>query len=154
LIEANETSLGRLTLFDELPSLCQGLQKTVVDSVKVPLFWPVLLLQTSTATAKTQIYAYSKPSITLLALQLLLLTISNIDRPPDSQAMPVIKYAIRGHATVFNQWQDAHYFLAAFPTLFPMGVGGHLDQRLIPACCLCKLGFTSIVEGMTPYIST
>jgi hypothetical protein len=48
------------------------------------------------------------------------------------QTTPVIKYTIRGQATLLNHWQDSRYFLTAFPTLFPMGVGGHLDERPIP----------------------
>lgn len=49
-----------------------------------------------------------------------------------SQDPPVIRYAIHSHATLLNQWQDPHYFTSAFPTLFPAGVGGHLDHRAIP----------------------
>ncbi|EPS29066.1 hypothetical protein PDE_04014 [Penicillium oxalicum 114-2] len=50
----------------------------------------------------------------------------------DSQDPPVIRYAIRGQASLLNQWQDPHYLTSAFPALFPAGVGGHLDQRSIP----------------------
>lgn len=49
-----------------------------------------------------------------------------------SQNPPVIRYAIHGQASLLNQWQDPHYFTSAFPTLFPAGVGGHLDHRAIP----------------------
>lgn len=42
---------------------------------------------------------------------------------------PVIEYGIRGQALLLNQWQDPHYFTSAFPTLFPTGMGGHLDDR-------------------------
>ncbi|KUL82104.1 hypothetical protein ZTR_10073 [Talaromyces verruculosus] len=56
----------------------------------------------------------------------------HFDLPPTSRATPVIRYAIKGHATLLNHWQDTHYLLTAFPTLFPMGVGGHIDQRSIP----------------------
>ncbi|KAA8649319.1 hypothetical protein EYZ11_011190 [Aspergillus tanneri] len=59
-------------------------------------------------------------------------SIEQIDQPRVSQAMPVIKYTIRTHATLPNHWQGTHYFLTAFPTLFPTGVGGHLDKRSIP----------------------
>jgi hypothetical protein len=52
--------------------------------------------------------------------------------PMASQTIPVIKYTIRGQATLLNHWQYSRYFLAAFPTLFPMGVGGHLDDRPVP----------------------
>jgi hypothetical protein len=43
--------------------------------------------------------------------------------------IPVLQYTIHGQAALLNHWHDSHYFTAAFPTLFPMGVGGHLDQR-------------------------
>lgn len=42
---------------------------------------------------------------------------------------PVIEYGVRGQALLLNQWQDPHYFTSAFPTLFPTGKGGHLDDR-------------------------
>ena len=45
---------------------------------------------------------------------------------------PIISYAIRGEATLVNSWEDPHYFTGAFPTLFPSGIGGHLDERAIP----------------------
>jgi hypothetical protein len=28
-----------------------------------------------------------------------------------------------------SAWEDPHYFTGAFPTLFPTGIGGHLNQR-------------------------
>jgi hypothetical protein len=43
-----------------------------------------------------------------------------------------ISYAIRGRSTLMNNWEDPYYFTAAFPTLFPEGIGGHQDQRPIP----------------------
>jgi hypothetical protein len=45
---------------------------------------------------------------------------------------PVISYTIRGEATLVDHWSDPHYFTAAFPTLFPAGIGGHLDERGTP----------------------
>jgi hypothetical protein len=41
----------------------------------------------------------------------------------------LISYAIRDQATLMNNWEDPSYFTGAFPTLFPTGIGGHLDQR-------------------------
>jgi len=46
-------------------------------------------------------------------------------------AEPVITYAIRGQARLLSAWVDNHYFTGAFPTLFPHGIGGHLDERNI-----------------------
>jgi hypothetical protein len=45
---------------------------------------------------------------------------------------PVIEYCIQGQALLLNQWQDHHYFTSAFPTLFPTGEGGHLENRETP----------------------
>ena len=39
----------------------------------------------------------------------------------------MIFYTIRGQATLMNSWENPHYFTGAFPTLFPTGLGGHLD---------------------------
>jgi hypothetical protein len=50
----------------------------------------------------------------------------------DHRKMPVISYTIRGEATLVDHWTDPHYFTAAFPALFPTGIGGHLDERSIP----------------------
>ena len=48
------------------------------------------------------------------------------------QRTPIIEYGIRGQASLLNQWQDPHYLTSAFPTLFPAGIGGHLDHRIVP----------------------
>src|SRR5581483_7301421 len=50
----------------------------------------------------------------------------------DSRRYPTISYTIHGQATLVNHWDDPRYFTAAFPTLFPTGDGGHLDERHIP----------------------
>jgi hypothetical protein len=49
-----------------------------------------------------------------------------------SQRIPALRYAIQGQAILLSHWEDTYYFLSAFPTLFPTGVGGHLDNRPIP----------------------
>lgn len=51
--------------------------------------------------------------------------------PARRGAMPTISYAIRGQSALMNSWEDPHYFTAAFPTLFPTGVGGHQDKRAV-----------------------
>ncbi|KAJ6125807.1 hypothetical protein N7471_010300 [Penicillium samsonianum] len=45
------------------------------------------------------------------------------------QQIPSLLYRIRGQATLVDHWHDAAYFTGAFPTLFPLGIGGHLDER-------------------------
>lgn len=52
--------------------------------------------------------------------------------PTAGQRAPVVSYRTRGQVALMNHWSDPYYFTAAFPTLFPMGVGGHLDERNIP----------------------
>ena len=46
--------------------------------------------------------------------------------------MPTIFYAVRGQSALMNSWEDPRYFIAAFPTLFPTGKGGHQDKRKHP----------------------
>jgi hypothetical protein len=43
--------------------------------------------------------------------------------------VPVIFYTMRGQISLLDQWSDPRYFTAAFPTLFPIGIGGHLEDR-------------------------
>ena len=45
---------------------------------------------------------------------------------------PKIAYAICDHATLMSSWENPNYFIGAFPTLFPNGLGGHLDKRPVP----------------------
>jgi hypothetical protein len=54
------------------------------------------------------------------------------ERSHRQRNVPIISYAMRGQATLVNCWEDPHFFTAAFPTLFPSGIGGHLDQRKDP----------------------
>ena len=53
--------------------------------------------------------------------------------PSADQRIPVISYQTDGQIALMDHWSDPHYFTAAFSTLFPTGVGGHLDERNIPA---------------------
>ncbi|KAL2782782.1 hypothetical protein BJX66DRAFT_345523 [Aspergillus keveii] len=48
------------------------------------------------------------------------------------RTIPIISYNIQSQPALLNHWQDIHYFLAAFPTLFLTGIGGHMDRRVIP----------------------
>lgn len=52
---------------------------------------------------------------------------SQVTDQPDHRRTPLIRYTIRGRATLVNHWDDPRYFTAAFSTLFPTGVGGHLE---------------------------
>jgi hypothetical protein len=49
----------------------------------------------------------------------------------ESEQRPLhIRYGFRkDSAALCNSWEDPLYFTAAFPTLFPTGAGGHLDNR-------------------------
>jgi hypothetical protein len=53
-------------------------------------------------------------------------------QPFNHRQMPAISDTTRGDATLLDQWTDPQYFTAAFPTLFPTGIGGHLDERSVP----------------------
>ncbi len=37
-------------------------------------------------------------------------------------------YSTNGHLTYLNDWEDEHYFIGAFPMLFPFGDDGHLAK--------------------------
>lgn len=40
-----------------------------------------------------------------------------------------IRYGFTNSTALSNSWDDPQYFTTAFPTLFPTGLGGHLDER-------------------------
>jgi hypothetical protein len=42
--------------------------------------------------------------------------------------VPVIRYISNGRSVLMNDWQDPEYFTGSFPTLFPLGIGGHLPK--------------------------
>lgn len=49
--------------------------------------------------------------------------------------VPVIRYVSRGRTVLMNDWQDPEFFTGSFPTLFPLGSGGHLplpQERPVP----------------------
>lgn len=49
--------------------------------------------------------------------------------------VPVIRYVSNGRTVLMNDWQDPEYFTGSFPTLFPLGKGGHLpkpQERTVP----------------------
>jgi hypothetical protein len=48
------------------------------------------------------------------------------------QGSNYISYGIRSDRSVLsNVWEDPLHFTSAFPTLFPTGTGGHLDERAV-----------------------
>jgi hypothetical protein len=53
-------------------------------------------------------------------------------RPFHQEKIPLLAYTLRGRTGLVSHWTDPCYFTAAFPTLFPTGTGGHLDDRPIP----------------------
>jgi len=42
-----------------------------------------------------------------------------------------IRYGFTNSTPLSNSWEDPQYFTTAFPTLFPTGLGGHLDERSV-----------------------
>ena len=50
---------------------------------------------------------------------------------PAKGILPTISYAVRGRSALMSNWEDPHYFTAAFPTLFPNGRGGHQEERIV-----------------------
>lgn len=42
-----------------------------------------------------------------------------------------IRYSFTDSTSLSNSWEDRQYFTTAFPTLFPTGLGGHLDDRSV-----------------------
>jgi hypothetical protein len=47
----------------------------------------------------------------------------------DARHVPTLSYRMRGRSTLVDHWSDPTYFTGAFPTLFPHGIGGHLEDR-------------------------
>ncbi|KAH8650289.1 hypothetical protein BGZ60DRAFT_550735 [Tricladium varicosporioides] len=48
--------------------------------------------------------------------------------PNDNSRLPHISYKTTQHVPPMNAFMDPDYFTAAFPTLFPFGIGGHLGD--------------------------
>ncbi len=40
--------------------------------------------------------------------------------------LPILMYKNNGRPIPLNDWENPNYFTLAFPTLFPLGIGGHL----------------------------
>ena len=48
--------------------------------------------------------------------------------PNDNSRLPHISYKTTQHLPLMSSFTDPDYFTAAFPTLFPFGIGGHLGD--------------------------
>jgi hypothetical protein len=48
--------------------------------------------------------------------------------PNDGSRLPHISYKTTEHLPLMNAFSNPDYFTAAFPTLFPFGLGGHLGN--------------------------
>jgi hypothetical protein len=57
---------------------------------------------------------------------------ATVQRRPGQGTVPTISYAIRGQSALMSNWEDPHFFTAAFPALFPTGTGGHQGERTVP----------------------
>jgi hypothetical protein len=56
--------------------------------------------------------------------------INSTDDPSSENPSNYIRYSLhKGSSTLASSWNDPLYFTTAFPTLFPTGLGGHLDNR-------------------------
>jgi hypothetical protein len=53
------------------------------------------------------------------------------DPPSCHRTFPVISWTVRGRTALVNHWETS-YCNAAFPSLFPGSIGGHLDPRTVP----------------------
>jgi hypothetical protein len=64
--------------------------------------------------------------------------------PHYTDDVPVIRYVSKGRTVLMNDWQDAEFFTGSFPTLFPLGSGGHLplaQERPVPVSLLAWAGW-------------
>jgi hypothetical protein len=48
--------------------------------------------------------------------------------PNDNSRLPHVSYKTTQHLPLMSAFTDPDYFTAAFPTLFPFGIGGHLGD--------------------------
>lgn len=61
--------------------------------------------------------------------------------PRAGQKVLMITYRTGGQVPLTDHWSDSHYITAAFPTLLPMGVGEHLEERTIPVSLSALAGW-------------
>ena len=55
----------------------------------------------------------------------------NIEQQHPGETSNYIRYDFKNSTTLSNSWEDPQYFATSFPTLFPTGLGGHLDERSV-----------------------
>lgn len=56
----------------------------------------------------------------------------------DNIDLPIFTYKNSRHPILLNNWENLNYFISAFPTLFPFGIGDHLG--------LCTNGKTAKIS--------
>jgi hypothetical protein len=66
------------------------------------------------------------------------------------EKIPVICYCLNGCSVLMNDWQDTEYFTGSFPTLFPLGAGGHIST---PQKCKVPLSLKAWAKWALNYYS-
>ncbi len=56
-------------------------------------------------------------------------TVENSDFVDNDASQPMLIFNLKGNRIALNDWDNADFFLLAFPTLFPHGDGGHCTPR-------------------------
>jgi hypothetical protein len=77
-------------------------------------------------------------------------SVDSTEAPSADGPSNYIRYSLNQSSSVLaNAWKDPLYFTSAFPTLFPTGLGGHLDDRPLQVSlkAFAKWTYVIIVEG-------
>ncbi len=56
-------------------------------------------------------------------------TVKNSDSVDNDASQPMLTFNLKGNHIALNDWDNADFFLLAFPTFFPHGDGGHCTPR-------------------------
>ena len=70
----------------------------------------------------------SVSKLAALAQALITLGSPSEGAPNDNPRLPHISYKTARHLPLMSAFTDPDYFTAAFPTLFPFGIGGYLGD--------------------------
>ena len=85
-----------------------------------------------TGSITTDINA-ERQNLDIRILGTLLDSISSASRMPDNHLhqarAPSISYKLHGTTPLLSHYDNPHYFTTAFPTLFPTGIRGHIEER-------------------------